>query len=1638
VEFGIVDIVFIKFNIFTTITALLNFYYLQIIMDPWFKKSFLVWIFSLSSAFIFGQWNSIYTPINGWDYTAVHARTNDQVVVGVRDTVFVSYDGGANWNKRITNISQSYVDAIRMKSASEILIGGSYSGSDVEYIALSIDSGATWNIQHSNSGKDRINDFYFRNANEGYAVGDLGTILRTLDGGVSWTPLNSGTSADLIGIWFEDPLVGHAVGEYATLKTVNGGTSWTVMPMVPNTYKSVVFFSPLEGLACGVSGLYHTFDGGDTWVDSPYNNLMPTSLFHDIQVIGSDTVIVVGDNAILLSTTRGIHWEAQYLASLDFNEVSFANNSNGVGYIVGDDNLIWKTTNYGEIPALPMPYFSTDTSAYCQGSTINLTNYGNPAYTFTWQVDAAFHASTYHSSVVINTPGVHTISLTADNGVETYTYYDNVNILTGPTINNFTLSGALEECEGDAIHISVPSSQSGVQYQLMVDSIPVGSPVSGNNSTINFPGIGSDPQSVYHVVASATGACGAVELWVLWPGVVYPEINTGNTTFNSNDTLLCLNDTTTIYVSTMTAFEYTVLLDGNPFYGPVTGTGSVFSFPSAPLTSTQQYTLFTQTTTGLCADIMNKTITIQQDSAIADFQLSSNTYSTVSVVTPTNLSTGSSYEWNFGQNAVPPSSTLHSPSVSFPVPGVYNISLVVTSGLHGCTDTLVETITVAPLAPAGNITECWGQIDSLGMTVLDYHHGVDGFTYAVGYEQTTWTFANYNYIIVKYDSLGNIVWMEKQSPFDYSPNDYSSSFGNGVTSDSSGNVYVAGNYASEVFTIDGISISTSQANQEEYGGFVVKYNSTGTAQWMIHIKNENSSSNYGATDILYVDDQHIFFNVYSPGTSSASIVFADGTPHYFSTSQLHHLFRTDSAGVFLNRQDYGRFPTSGTVTIYHEYDPSIGFPSNSTMAITSPDLAYADGLVYVYGEFGGISTTPSILFGQDTISTVQDLHTGFVASSTIHGFWTNAFTTYVKEFPLCSSCYQKYRYPMFAVDDHGDAYVAYNVPSPTVGPTGTSLSKYNDSGQLMWENILTNAHATTIDFKSGSLHVYGEYTDLAYIDSYSSTDYVLPLAQERDIFYAQYDPVGNVMRAKAYGGVNDDLAELMATDGCSSVKVLARSDGDFDFGPFTFSPTADRNMIGEIDLDGDCNSFDCDYFYAYSQNQSNCISNSVDICFASSYSDTTIISFSVVGSPDLDTLSQFMLSTGTYTWNVPDSLFNGISVEVYVCTNSGLDCDTIDLFLAQNNQFSLLPDTTACFGNSINLNTQNSYNYLSYLWSTGDTTATLNATVSNSYTLQVTDSSGCMYSDTVNVLFVDHSFDFGADLFTCDTVPVLLDPVNSYSSYNWSTGSSSSTISVTNSGTYWLQTTDSIGCVWSDTVEVTIHPILTIDLGPDIIQCPGVFDSIGYTASTFVSVLWNTGSTDDMILPVFVGTYSITATDANGCIASDTIIITDEIGYSPTIINNGDTLFVAGVGSGTFQWYESGNPIQFATGSYYVVTANGNYHCVYTSANGCDYPTSGYSFIGYVIEEMISNEGLFGWPNPTSDTYQISISSKTFLNSEKYKVEIYNSLGDLISSDQFKKTMITIDVSKMARGIYIAVVSKEDRQFGSLRMVVIR
>lgn len=132
--------------------------------------------------------------------------------------------------------------------------------------------------------------------------------------------VESGSEINLFSVFFLNDDIGYAAGESLTiLKTIDGGDSWTSMEMqgienpgsLTPRIKDILFLNDMEGFAIAqnINGLMVTTDGGNQWelVENPPGNMC---FLEDIELIG-DELILTGSGCFqgtLVDITESENW----------------------------------------------------------------------------------------------------------------------------------------------------------------------------------------------------------------------------------------------------------------------------------------------------------------------------------------------------------------------------------------------------------------------------------------------------------------------------------------------------------------------------------------------------------------------------------------------------------------------------------------------------------------------------------------------------------------------------------------------------------------------------------------------------------------------------------------------------------------------------------------------------------------------------------------------------------------------------------------------------------------------------------------------------------------------------------------------------------------------------------------------------------------------------------------------------------------------------------------------------------------------------------------------------------------------------------------------------------------------------------
>ena len=274
--------------------------------------------------------------------------------------------------------------------------------------------------------------------------------------------------------------------------------------------------------------------------------------------------------------------------------------------------------------------------------------------------------------------------------------------------------------------------------------------------------------------------------------------------------------------------------------------------------------------------------------------------------------------------------------------------------------------------------------------------------------------------------------------------------------------------------------------------------------------------------------------------------------------------------------------------------------------------------------------------------------------------------------------------------------------------------------------------------------------------------------------------------------------------------------------------------------------------------------------------------------------------------------------------------------------------TTFCAGGSVTLSAPSGY---TYTWSNGATSQSITVNQSNTYTVTVTDATGCTASSsatvTVNPL---PQVTFTTPATVCGTSESAQEvQPGTGLTYNWSIANGTVTQNAghrvyftANAGAsqvvLTVTITDANGCSNSGSITLPVHtpPAATIIPSGPTTFCAG--GSVTLTAPAGMSsYAWSNGATTQSIVVSTSGSYSVTVRDASFCSATSApMVVAVNATPSPSITAGGPTTFCAGgsvtltASSGASYLWSNG-----ATAQSISVSSSGSYSVTVTNTNGC-------------------------------------------------------------------------------------------------------
>ncbi len=245
------------------------------------------------------------------------------------------------------------------------------------------------------------------------------------------------------------------------------------------------------------------------------------------------------------------------------------------------------------------------------------------------------------------------------------------------------------------------------------------------------------------------------------------------------------------------------------------------------------------------------------------------------------------------------------------------------------------------------------------------------------------------------------------------------------------------------------------------------------------------------------------------------------------------------------------------------------------------------------------------------------------------------------------------------------------------------------------------------------------------------------------------------------------------------------------------------------------------------------------------------------------------------------------------------------------------------------------FGFTAYRWSTGQTTRLIDVTDPGTYSVTVTDTLGCEGSMAVPVDTLPRpDLQVAGIQNFCEGDSITLDAGTGFTTYRWSTGAQTPSITIRRGGGFAVTVTNDFGCASDQDLSITRYPIRLPETEDYYPLCEGETRTLDAGAG-FNDYRWSTGESTQSIVVDAGGTYSVMVVDSNGCETQrETTVEAFEV--LPVQIR-GPAEFCS---SNTVMLLVDGPYVQFqwstgATTRNIDITNGGTYAVTATDGNGC-------------------------------------------------------------------------------------------------------
>lgn len=185
-------------------------------------------------------WNIVYSSAQSYHFNQISfADDNHLFVIGNGGVILKTANAGQTWTIVTSGVTFNLTDICFISDQKGFIVGN-------DNLFTTLDGGQTWTV--TTPYPSPLNSIFFVDQNVGYIAGMCDLLLKTEDGGITWTKMSGYLQKSYVGFYdveFINDSTGYACGtNYQLYKTNNGGISWEFFSSNPFSYQQ--YFEMLD------------------------------------------------------------------------------------------------------------------------------------------------------------------------------------------------------------------------------------------------------------------------------------------------------------------------------------------------------------------------------------------------------------------------------------------------------------------------------------------------------------------------------------------------------------------------------------------------------------------------------------------------------------------------------------------------------------------------------------------------------------------------------------------------------------------------------------------------------------------------------------------------------------------------------------------------------------------------------------------------------------------------------------------------------------------------------------------------------------------------------------------------------------------------------------------------------------------------------------------------------------------------------------------------------------------------------------------------------------------------------------------------------------------------------------------------